>query len=187
MIRKGQVYQITPTGLEIGDDMTLPDWIDCGQRLWEIRTTIQWCVGDWLAFGEKIFGEAYAQAISVTQYSEQTLKNYASISRAFSDREYRGRYSLSHSHFEAVAAHDIPMEQKTLFLEKAIEHGFSREDLRAAVKSWRGANGLPVYGNGNGKWQTVHTEELTVNGAAWSFPPDVQGKRVRLIVQELVE
>ena len=131
-------YQITQNGLNIVDSITFDLWVACGQHLWEIRQRIQWCIGDWLAFGERKFGETYAQALSVTEYSEQTLKNLAHVSKSFSEKKYRGQYRLSHSHFAAVAASDIPTAKKSEFLQAAVDNEMSREDVRAAVKSWRG-------------------------------------------------
>ena len=135
---KERRYEITEYGLMIDTIISFDEWLQCGQHLWEVRRRIQWCIGDWLAFGERRWGEDYAQAMKVTQYSLQTLRNYAAISSAFPDQTYRGRYELSHSHFEAVKASDIPTAKKSEFLQAAVDNEMSRDDVRAAVKSWRG-------------------------------------------------
>jgi hypothetical protein len=138
MMPKAPAYTITPNGLDIYEQITFDEWLDCGQHLWEVRRRIQWCIGDWLEFGERKWGEKYAQAVSVTEYHPQTLKNLAAVSRSFPDKKYRGQYHLSHSHFAAVAAKDIPADKKAEFLQAAVDNGMSREDVRAAVRSWRG-------------------------------------------------
>ena len=125
-------------GITFDQNITFEEWYAYGQHLWEIKQDLQWCIGDWLLYGEKRWGETYAQALSVTEYSEQTLKNLANVSKSFPKKKYRQQYRLSHSHFAAVAASDIPTAKKSEFLQAAVDNEMSREDVRAAVKSWRG-------------------------------------------------
>ena len=121
-------FEITSTGLRLLHKPTFEEWVTFGRKLWSIRTAIQWCVGDWLAYGEGRgdWGETYAQAHEVTQYSERTLSNLAWVS----DRVQmsRRREDLSHSHHEAVAK--LEPTTQAVVLQKAASEKWSREDVR---------------------------------------------------------
>lgn len=137
-------YRTTQHGLIIDFDITREEWLECGGVLCAAYRGIKWAIGDWLAFGEDVLGEDYSQGLDVTDYEPQTLLNYACVSRAFPDLAYRARYEkLSHGHFEAVSARDIPFDKKTEFLQAALDNDMTRQDVRAAVKSWRGKAQLP--------------------------------------------
>lgn len=121
-------FQITPVGLRLLHKPTFEEWVTFGRKLWSIRTAIQWCVGDWLVYGEGRgdWGETYAQAHEVTQYSEHTLANLAWVSDKV--QISRRREDLSHSHHEAVAK--LEPSTQAVVLQKAVIQKWSREDVR---------------------------------------------------------
>ena len=57
----------TRTGLDITGNPTIEEWLEFGERLNFIETSVQWRVGDYLAYGEFKYGEKYAQALNESQ------------------------------------------------------------------------------------------------------------------------
>jgi hypothetical protein len=61
-----------------------------------------WWIGDWLSYGNHVFGERYARASRITGYDAQTLMNMAYVASRFEVSRRRGKLSWSH-HAEIAA------------------------------------------------------------------------------------
>lgn len=95
--------QLTPVGLRLPDDLSHEEWVDVGQQLFQIEGSLQWMIGDWLAFAErKQYGEAKAIAHKLGK-NPGTLHNWAWVSRELSDPATRYE-SLSHTHHLTVVS-----------------------------------------------------------------------------------
>jgi hypothetical protein len=70
--------------------------------LGEIGRACQWWIGDWLNYGERAYGEKYAQGMAATGYELQTLTNMAWVAARVEIS--RRREILSWSHHAEVAA-----------------------------------------------------------------------------------
>lgn len=133
---------ITATSLDLTDpDMPFDRWEACGRMFGQIERSNRWWIGDWLLFGEAVYGEDSAQAVddkqSRTKAAEQvtgldpaTLANIASICRKV-DRDHRKRELGFWIHAEVTA---LDPDEQTLWLERAIEQGWTRSELRAAIR-----------------------------------------------------
>ena len=123
--------KITPTGLVLPDDLEYDNWIQVGETLKLIESGVQWWIGDWLAFGERKYGEMYSQALDSTEYEYQSLADmvYVATNVGFSRR----RENLSWSHHREVAA--LEPEQQTLILDSAVNEGLSHKQLRQEVRA----------------------------------------------------
>ena len=92
----------TPTGYVFREDLTYSEWEEIGLSLQMMGKAIQWWIGDWINFGERRYGESYAQAIEVTGYAYGSLRNAAWVA---SEIELsRRRDNLSWSHHNEVAS-----------------------------------------------------------------------------------
>jgi len=120
----------TPTALILTDDLDFDSYEALGRYLGALRDATAWWIGDWLIFGEFVYGEKYAQAVEATGRSKQTLKNYAWV--ASKVPASRRKATLSWSHHEAIAKLD-PREQRT-WLGRAEKQGWSIEELRGAMR-----------------------------------------------------
>lgn len=120
-------------GLELSDDLTRAGWIKIGRQLGEIDRSVSWWIGDWLAHGERVYGETYASAMEATGLAEQTLMNCAWVSRQFEIS--RRREDLSFSHHAEVAR--LNPEDADRLLDHAAEQGLGRKQFRQAVARFR--------------------------------------------------
>lgn len=104
--------------------------MEVGSTLRQIERSVMWWIGDWLNFGERKYGEAYAQAIDATEWPYQTLANAAYVANRveFSRR----RENLSWSHHAEVAS--LPPEEQSQWLEKAKSSSLSVMRLRDEVQ-----------------------------------------------------
>lgn len=120
--------EFTKTSLTLDPGINFDKWEIIGKQLNQIEGAIQWWVGDWLNFGERKYGEMYAQAIDESQVS--TWQNYKYTSKAVESS--RRRELLPWSHHREVAA--LPPDEQKYWLEKAEQEGLSKSVLRQAIK-----------------------------------------------------
>lgn len=124
-------------------DMPYERWEDLGRFLGSIDKRSRWYIGDWLNFGEAVYGESAAQGVEATtseRYSEAervtgldhgTLMNIRSVC-AKVPRENR-RKDLGFWIHSEVAKLDAAEQPR--WLDAAIENGWSKTDLRDAIRA----------------------------------------------------
>lgn len=125
--------QLTPKGAVFDPSLSFEQWEAVGKTLRYLEKSILFWLGDWLNFGEKNFGDKYAQAIESTGYSLQTLQNAQWVAGRIPDS--RRRESLTFSHHAEVAG--LKSEDQKEILEKAEKEKLSTRELRTATKSRR--------------------------------------------------
>ena len=121
---------LSPTGWQPPEDLTIEQWLEIGHTLRWLQTGVQFWIGDHLRVGKERFGERYTQALDETEYSYQALNDMVWVAEHvdFSRR----RENLSWSHHREVAA--LPPAQQTEMLDKAESEGLTRSQLRALIK-----------------------------------------------------
>lgn len=115
-----------PKGLRLRDGMSIDAWLAVGRRLSRIGQASPWCLGDWLLYGLRSYGQRYKAAREATRLDYQTLRNYAWVARRFEPS--RRRDNLSFQHHAEVAA--LPEPGQDLWLQRAERLGWSRNELR---------------------------------------------------------
>ena len=75
--------KVTPNSLKMAKKITMEAWTAIGEQLQAIEGGVMWWIGDWLNHGELVFGESYAQAVDVTNYSIETLRQAKRVSARF--------------------------------------------------------------------------------------------------------
>lgn len=133
-------------------DMPLEQWEALGRFLGSIDRRARWYIGDWLIFGESVYGEAAAQGVESTtreRYDEAervtgldhgTLMNIRSIcSKVAPSRRRKELGFWIHSEVKSLEP-----EEQVQWLQKAIDEGWKRDELRDAVRAAQGA--LPEPG-----------------------------------------
>ncbi|HRF98763.1 MAG TPA: hypothetical protein PLZ51_26320, partial [Aggregatilineales bacterium] len=76
-------FQISKTGLQIADGVSVDEWQAFGQHIRTMETSIQWIIGDWLAYGERVYGTTYQEVAELTGYVYETLRNLVWVARQF--------------------------------------------------------------------------------------------------------
>ena len=56
-LRQGP-FTLSQTGLTARGTPSFTEWEECGAVLRQIEGTVQWWIGDWLNFGESVYGHS---------------------------------------------------------------------------------------------------------------------------------
>jgi hypothetical protein len=122
--------QITPTSWTPTEPMSFEDWAQAGANLQSIARSVNWLLGDWLAYGERNFGEMYTQAIELTGMEYQTLANIVWVAKRVEPS--RRRETLSWAHHETVAS--LKPAEQDKWLGEAESEGMTRNRLRSRLQ-----------------------------------------------------
>jgi hypothetical protein len=119
--------------LEMPDDTTFEAWADLGKKLCRCDYALKWWIADWLAFGEKKWGDIKRFA-EMNGWADKTMYNWKRVASGVKvpDR----REDLSFSHHEVIAALK-PREQIT-WLDRAHNESISVGNLRKMVREHSG-------------------------------------------------
>ncbi len=107
------------------------------EYLKRIDSACQWWLGDWLNFGERKYGEMYAQAVDETDAAYQTLRNYKWVAGAF--QLSRRRDNVPFGVHREIAA--LPEAEREAALDIAAEEGWTVRESRQHVKLLKAAAG----------------------------------------------
>jgi hypothetical protein len=114
--------------LDLPKNQTFDEWLEVGRSLASANKTLNWWIGDWWAAGSHRYGErAKVAAEGVFGKEFGTLRNLASVCRAFETS--RRRDTLSFAHHVEVASLDPEVADN--LLERAERDGWTRNDIRA--------------------------------------------------------
>jgi hypothetical protein len=130
----------TATALTLPDGLTFSAWQAIGERLRQVRAGSMFWTGDWLNYGERRYGEMYAQALEATDWDYETLRAAKWVAEKV--ESVRRRTDLSWSHHREVASLTPAKQDK--FLDEAVTKNWSRAELRAAVRDIKSAKSVQV-------------------------------------------
>lgn len=116
------------TALVFHRQVSLDEWREIGAFLATFTDALQWYWGDWIAYGERHYGE-YTQYVDDAGVAVKTLQNWVYVAQAVEPS--RRREDLSWSHHAKVASLD-PDEQ-TRWLQQAADNGLSANALGEAI------------------------------------------------------
>lgn len=118
---------------------TFEQWLEVGAFIKQAHGAVHFWIGDWLNYGEKVFGESYSVALDQSSYEYQTLA---------SDKWVAGRIdpisrreTLSFEHHKEVA--DLDKEDQEVLLKQAEEHKLNRKTFRSVVRLYKMKLELP--------------------------------------------
>lgn len=121
-----QLGAVTSTALILPPGISWDQYEALGVALGRASRTMTWMIGDWINFGERKFGEKYAQAVEATGLRKETLMNYASTARRVPPEVRRPELTFG-AHVEVAKLE--PLDQIE-WLERAVQNEWRREDLR---------------------------------------------------------
>lgn len=119
---------ISRKGLSIREGVSFEQWEAIGSQLRVMEGSVLWWIGDWLNYGEKSYGETYAQALDATDYDVGTLRNAKWVASQFELSSRDDNLSWTHHRF-ALAAED-PQEA----LRWASENNASAAELKRHIR-----------------------------------------------------
>lgn len=179
---------ISETGLELPANLSFEDWQQTGETLGRIGRSCQWWIGDWLNYGERVYGEKYTEAIEATGYELATLKDFAYVA-AHVEMSVRTDV-LSFTHHKQVAALG-PAEQER-WLGSAEANGWSVGKLRKQIKAkadGRGGRPQGVTNSGNSdptdEPELVEGEVVDGTKAGETTPYTAQDRRADRLIGAL--
>lgn len=122
--------EVSKVGLKLNENMSFEEWQGIGLQLQLMHGSVGWWIGDWLNFGEKHYGETYAQAIDDTGLDYGTLANYKWVAKEIESSHRCENLSFS-SHIELAS---LPQEKRQEIIDKANDEHLSRRDIAELVK-----------------------------------------------------
>lgn len=149
----------TESSLHLRRGLCFDSWVGVGARIARISNASAWWLGDWLIYGERAYGQRYAEALDTTQLDYQTLRNYAWVARSFDPS--RRRAGVSFGHHAELAAH--PDAEQDLWLERAQRLAWSRNELRRQLR----AAGQSMTDADHNQAHTVHVRVTTDRERLW--------------------
>jgi PucR C-terminal helix-turn-helix domain/GGDEF-like domain len=126
----GGVVRSSRCGLQFDPRTPFEAWSAVGARIAGHAKATSWWLGDWVAFGERRYGQRYRLAIQATGLDYQTLRNYAVVARRFELSRRRDTLSLQH-HAEVCA---LPDHLQDKWLGLAEINRWSKQELRRRVR-----------------------------------------------------
>lgn len=138
--------KISKVGLEIPEDLSVNEWDNIGESLFRLEGSLQWMVGDWLAFGEKCHYGGYNNIAEQLHRDATTLYNWKWVASQFPIISRR-RDDLEFGHHQVVASMKSETERME-WLDKAAYgdagNRWSVKRLREEIhKSKETGNSLP--------------------------------------------
>ena len=134
--------ELSRTGLKLSDGLGITEWAEIGKQLCLVNESLAWCIGDWINYGEKAYGEKYSEALAffgrevlgAMGYELQTLKVFAHVCRSV-ERLIRINV-LSFNHHRIVAP--LTPKEQAYWLDLAKVQGWSVSQLRATIRDAKG-------------------------------------------------
>lgn len=126
---------LTRTSLSLPASLEAEQYEQIGRALASMKETVQWAVGDWLAFGERRYGEEAYQLQEASGLSEESRAQYVRVSTRV--EPHRRVAELSWTHHRVLSAYDPVIQEHWLL--RCVNEGLSvaalREELKAAKVS----------------------------------------------------
>lgn len=126
-------FKLTPTGLAISGNPSFDDWEVVGKQLRYMERVIHWAIGDWLNYGERRWGEMYAQALDTFDYAQSTMATDKYVAGKIETS--RRRENLTFSHHREVAP--LSSNKQDKILDMAEQGELSTRQVRQLVLATR--------------------------------------------------
>jgi len=114
-------------GLNLDENTTAKEWAEIGKQLLVGNKMLNWCIGDWLVFGER---KNFASLSSELGFDEGYLRNLKWIAKEFPLSSRRD--DISHKHYQILAPLD--KSDRTGWLDKIKSEKLSTRELTMRVR-----------------------------------------------------
>lgn len=130
--RLGDGVELRANALILPESLSYDAWVAIGHELKKYETGIQWWIGDWIAFGERRYGEMYANAIDESQ--AKTWRNYVYVAQSVKTSRRRDNVSWSH-HAEIASLKPAQQEELLDWCEQPVVEKTGDVRPRAALRA----------------------------------------------------
>jgi len=118
-----------------------------GAWIGEVKSRINFYLGDWLIFGEGTFAERWSQACEATGLAEQTLLRIMAVCRKVAPARRHDRLSFS---VHAAVQNETARDQRT-WLKRAEQNGWGYAELRKHMQASRTDERPPLFDENDGE------------------------------------
>jgi hypothetical protein len=116
-------------------DLSFEKYTALGVLLGKVGSAVKFWVGDWLLYGEALYGERAAEASEALNLSAEGRQDCIRVALAIP--RSRRRPSLSWWHHRQVAARWLTLSQREQLLDAAEREGLTTRELEARVRDLR--------------------------------------------------
>jgi hypothetical protein len=124
---------ISLTGLTLTREIPFEQYEALLRMVGGIHRLTSWVIGDLINYGERVFGETYAQAADALGLAEQTVMNIASVCRRVPP--HLRRPDLPFTVHAEVAS--LPVNEQQRWLKKAEQSDWTRSRMREELQAMR--------------------------------------------------
>lgn len=154
-LQAGRVL-LSETGIANINDLSDTELSSLGDLLFQLDSSIQWWIGDWLNRVPQAWGETIESVAERTGKEPKTLYEYQQVSRKIKIADRSAK--LSWTHHRTIALSAAPSEQYTQWIRWA-ENGNERRHSVRALKSamdqaLKAPSGNPDFDAVTGRWAT---------------------------------
>jgi hypothetical protein len=166
---------ISPLSYRPSAKMSLKDWTRALSILIGLRITFAWWIGDALAAGERLYGDAYfldaLERAAAGRVSRESLLDYKYVALHVSADRRRPELPFS-LHREVASA---PPDVQVAWLDKAATGGQDGDPMtRAELRRMMQAQGVGLKGKGSLAHETQEPFAVRALRRAWDAAPDDQ-------------
>jgi hypothetical protein len=182
-----QKVSVSRLGMCINGTLSIEEWVALADGIGELVTSIAFIVGDWLVYGQNLFGKdgypdkkvdhpSYQLAIKATRLDLSTLQNYAYVSRSIPYSVRSERLSWEHHRLLAKlpdaemqgwiktceAEEDAGRRMSTRRLRKSLALGrvATADDLLPDDSDNGQENHIPLVNRFCGWWRRLQTSRF---------------------------
>lgn len=183
--------ELTETSINFSAELDYDDWIQFVEQLVRVEASVQWWIGDMLVYGEQLYGERYTQAMNLTGKAPGTVANWEWVCSRIPRSRRRSDVPFT-LHYEVAG---LAPEDQAAWLQAAAEEGWSKTDLRRALRDNPSADSPPrpkplqPAPSASGSGETGPIEIVPEDGLriAWSISVSVPETANLIGVQEAIE
>ena len=141
---------ITPMSLTLTPGLSFEKWERVGETLRTIESGVQWWLGDWLNYGERAYGEKYAQAVDESQ--AHTWRQYAWVASRFETSVRTDKVSFGvHERLAGV----LDVAERHALLQRAAKEEWTVAQARETVRDLNRVTAPPLP---TGKFFVVYVD-----------------------------
>lgn len=129
-------FALTPKGLQISGSVTEDEWLKVGGAIRKLQSSVQFLIGDWLAYGEREWGRTYEEAAGLFGYAVNSLYTFAWVCKAVKISIRMEKLEFGH---HALVAGLPPDEQRYW-----LRHAALAETVPSVAQMRRVMAGLPL-------------------------------------------